>query len=295
MKHGQPGADIFYSGTVAAAREGAMRKLPAIAISADTKADRGAAAALGARLAMALLHIGAERALATPLLNVNIPPGDRWEVRATRVGTRLYDNAVVFRTDPRGQEYLWIGGASVRHEQAPGSDTEAYDEGCVSVTPLAMDLHDTATSAAAAAVAASVRGADDSHSTMAGKHAGAHPALAATRQTGARCIVARMSGTSPPSPHARATARAPARCAGFPEAGIVYKDITRCCRPARLPHHARPWRSASSRAHRRRGRHRIARVHLAARWGRALRSFVPVRSRASCQRHRPRGLRAGYG
>jgi 5'-nucleotidase len=169
MNHGlNLGADIFYSGTVAAAREGAMRQLPAIAVSADGKADRKAAAALGARLAMALLETGAARTLGKPLLNVNIPPGDRWEVRATCIGTRLYDNAVVFRTDPRGQEYLWIGGASVRHEQAPGSDTEAYDEGCVSVTPLAMDLYDAATSEAAAAVAASVRGADDSHSTMAG-------------------------------------------------------------------------------------------------------------------------------
>lgn len=170
MNHGlNLGADIFYSGTVAAAREGAMRKLPAIAISADTKADRRAAARLGARLALALLETGAERTLRTPLLNVNIPPGDRWEVRATRIGTRLYENAVVFREDPRGQEYLWIGGASVRHEQAPGSDTEAYDEGCVSVTALAMDLYDSGTAEAAAAVVAAVRApTDDSHSTIAG-------------------------------------------------------------------------------------------------------------------------------
>ena len=99
---------MFYSGTVAAAREGAIRGLPAIAISADKDAAREPAAALGARLAFATLD--AHRALGTPgkglLLNVNIPPGDQWTVRATRIGRRLYSEDVDFRVDPRGNEYL---------------------------------------------------------------------------------------------------------------------------------------------------------------------------------------------
>jgi 5'-nucleotidase len=48
---------------------------------------------------------------------------------------------VIYREDPRGKEYLWIGGSGVRHHNLiPGSDTEAYDAGVVSVTPLALDL-----------------------------------------------------------------------------------------------------------------------------------------------------------
>jgi len=142
MNHGlNLGFDVFYSGTVAAAREGALRGIPSIAISADRRADRLAAAELGAKIALAML---AEHKKApgktVPLFNVNFPPGREWPVRATKLGARLYSEDVVFREDPRGLEYLWIGGAGVRHDHVPGSDTEAYDEGVASVTPLTLDL-----------------------------------------------------------------------------------------------------------------------------------------------------------
>lgn len=144
MNHGlNLGVDAFYSGTVAAAREAALRGIPAVAVSADLAADREAAAAAGAAIAMEAAATA--RAGAAPggfLLNVNIPPGTSWPVRATCAGQRTYDHDVVFRLDPRGKEYLWIGGADVRHGDAPGSDTEAHDAGVVSVTPLTLDLTD---------------------------------------------------------------------------------------------------------------------------------------------------------
>ena len=153
MNHGlNLGSDVFYSGTVAAAREGAMKGIPAIAVSADTRAPFDVAAALGARLALAMLAQHQRAAAAPdgvapwsrriPLLNVNIPvpTGDTWTVRPTRLGSRLYEDDVVFREDPRGREYLWIGGTSVHHDEVAGSDTEAYDAGVVSITPLTLDL-----------------------------------------------------------------------------------------------------------------------------------------------------------
>jgi 5'-nucleotidase len=147
MNHGlNLGVDVFYSGTVAAAREAALRGIPSVAVSADVGADRDAAARLGAELALAALDACARAGSSNagkraPLLNVNIPPGDRWPVRATRLGARLYAESVDYRRDPRGREYLWIGGAGdVRHDQVPGSDTEAYDEGAASITPLSLDL-----------------------------------------------------------------------------------------------------------------------------------------------------------
>jgi len=73
-------------------------------------------------------------------LNVNVPPGDRWRVQATRLGARIYKDEVDFRKDPRGREYLWIGGPGAEHREVPGSDTEAYDQGIVGVTPLVLDL-----------------------------------------------------------------------------------------------------------------------------------------------------------
>jgi 5'-nucleotidase len=166
MNHGPNlGVDVFYSGTVAAAREGAMQGIPAMAISSDSASDIQAAAALGARLALELCAsqariapipkppgegssetLGSGEAAAilgprhAPLLNVNIPPGKAWRVRGARLGTRLYAHDVVFRHDPRGREYLWIGGSSAHHVAVPGSDTDAYDEGVASVTPLSLDL-----------------------------------------------------------------------------------------------------------------------------------------------------------
>ena len=142
MNHGlNLGVDVFYSGTVAAAREAAIRGIPAVAISADERADRDAAAALGAAIALAALA-GYRRAptAAAPLLSVNIPPGSAWPVRSTCLGARLYTEEVEYRRDPRGREYLWIGGAGVRHDHVPGSDTEAHDEGAASITPLTLEL-----------------------------------------------------------------------------------------------------------------------------------------------------------
>jgi 5'/3'-nucleotidase len=150
--------DVFYSGTVAAAREGALRGIPAMAASADTAANMERAAALCAKLARSLIEFAPvspaahgtdtgppigppfRRKLPAPLVNVNVPPGDDWTVASTRLGLRLYEDLVEFRTDPRGREYLWIGGGGVRHEDLSGSDTEAHDRRVVSITALQLDL-----------------------------------------------------------------------------------------------------------------------------------------------------------
>lgn len=136
------GADVFYSGTVAAAREGALRGVPAMAASADPGADPIEAAEICTKLALAMLeaHRADHDGVGAPLLNVNIPSGHGWPIVATTLGTRLYGEFVEFRSDPRGREYLWIGGGQVKHPELRGSDTAAYDEGAVSITPLLLDL-----------------------------------------------------------------------------------------------------------------------------------------------------------
>jgi 5'-nucleotidase len=144
MNHGPNlGVDVIYSGTVAAAREGAQRGIPSVAVSADPQADHEAAAAVASAIVQdfwaRVEHI-TYRERQAPLLNVNIPKGNAWSVTATRLGQRLYDDGVVYRNDPRGREYLWIGGSNVRHDQAEGTDTAAWDNGQVSVTPLTLEL-----------------------------------------------------------------------------------------------------------------------------------------------------------
>ena len=144
------GQDAFYSGTVAAAREGALRGIPAIASSASPRgADLAAVAALTSKLAQGLFdatkdtatpHPGPSVSRNTPLLNLNVPATWSGEVRRTRLGARLYEELIDVRTDPRGREYMWLGGPGVRHDPDPGSDTQAYDDGAASVTPLVLDL-----------------------------------------------------------------------------------------------------------------------------------------------------------
>ena len=137
LNHGlNLGDDVFYSGTVAAAREGALKGILSLAVSAAPDTDQPAAAALSARIARSMLDEG-EKPL---LLNVNFPAGASWPVRATRLGSRVYTESIEFRRDPRGREYLWIGGTGVEHRAIAGSDTEAFDDGVVGVTPLVLDL-----------------------------------------------------------------------------------------------------------------------------------------------------------
>ena len=138
LNHGlNLGRDVFYSGTVAAAREGALAGIPSLALSADSSAIWAAAAGLGSQLAQALFTSGLRGGR---LFNANFPPGENWTVVSTRLGERIYSGGLVARVDPRGQPYYWIGGTEVRHEHVQGSDTEAFDQGLVGLTPLVLDL-----------------------------------------------------------------------------------------------------------------------------------------------------------
>ncbi len=155
VNHGpNVGQDVFYSGTVAAAREGALRGIPALAASAHTKADFAAAAALAAELAEALLAAAPAGNPNAPqkergrgvLLNLNVPRD--WTrargVAYARLGQRFYDEVVDMRKDPRGRDYCWIGGPGVHHDDRPGTDTSLFNEGRATVSPLILDLGDEA-------------------------------------------------------------------------------------------------------------------------------------------------------
>ncbi len=139
------GNDVHYSGTVAAAMEGALLGVPAIAVSlaAAPPHDFTAAARLAVELALALV---AARPGRPALLNVNVPPGVIRGWRPARLGKRTYGNEVVTKIDPRGRRYYWIGGegGAINHD-IPGSDCNAVtEEGLASVTPLHLDATDDA-------------------------------------------------------------------------------------------------------------------------------------------------------
>jgi len=132
------GNDVHYSGTVAAAREGALRGVRSIALS-NSSTDMEGAAQYANRFCKQLLQTTAPQGQAV-LLNINFPPVPPKGVRATRLGLRLYSDDVEVRDDPRGRHYLWIGGpGGATSEPVQGADTEALEEGFISVTPISIE------------------------------------------------------------------------------------------------------------------------------------------------------------
>lgn len=132
------GSDVHYSGTVAAAREGAMRGVPALAVSQHPGGSFIDTAQHTCALVQKLLA-GSLPTDQVPLLNVNFPKAAPEGMRVTQLGQRVYEDDVLVRKDPRGMEYLWIGGPGIEHHHQEGSDTEAIDAGFASITPLKLD------------------------------------------------------------------------------------------------------------------------------------------------------------
>lgn len=136
------GHDIYYSGTVAGAREAAIRGVTGVAVSTHPHADLGVAARICGCVVMAVIDLS-QRMAAPFVLNVNVPSSaDGSKFRATRPGRRTYGEGVDFRLDPRGREYLWIGGTGVYHQAERGTDTYAFDRDEVSISwlPLASPV-----------------------------------------------------------------------------------------------------------------------------------------------------------
>jgi 5'-nucleotidase len=145
------GEDTLYSGTVAAAMEGFLFGVPAIAFSLAHKgwAHLDAAARAARRVVEAAI---ADPSFAAPgtapwLLNVNIPDrpdADKLPWATTRLGRRHASEPVIAQQNPRGDTIYWIGPVGDAREAGAGTDFHAVAEGRVSITPLQVDLTDHA-------------------------------------------------------------------------------------------------------------------------------------------------------
>ncbi|EFO81800.1 stationary-phase survival protein SurE [Oscillochloris trichoides DG-6] len=138
------GSDLLYSGTVAAAMEGIIFGLPAIAVSQNnghrSPQDFRAAEAAVTRIVQQVCQ---RQIPAGVLLNINIPdlpPEQVRGIQVARLGQRTYRDELVVRHDPRGRPYYWIGGAEPEDLHEEGTDVAAIATGYVSVTPVHMDL-----------------------------------------------------------------------------------------------------------------------------------------------------------
>ncbi|RZI40565.1 5'/3'-nucleotidase SurE [Herbaspirillum sp. HC18] len=135
------GDDTLYSGTVAAATEGFLFGIPAIAFS---QVEKGwAHIETAARIAREIVERNFSMLQKPYLLNVNIPNlpyGDIRGIRATRLGKRHESEPVVKTQDPHGREIFWIGPAGKAKDAGDGTDFHAVANRYVSITPLQIDL-----------------------------------------------------------------------------------------------------------------------------------------------------------
>jgi 5'-nucleotidase len=133
------GDDIFYSGTVGAAREATFFGLPSIAVSLAerTPGDYAPAAGFAARLAALVLERGLPE---RTLLNVNVPPGTVGWAAITVQGRREHAGSVQQGLDSRSQAYYWIEEEREGWVRDEMSDIHAVRAGLVSVTPIQTDM-----------------------------------------------------------------------------------------------------------------------------------------------------------
>jgi 5'-nucleotidase len=138
------GEDVTYSGTVAAAMEATLFKVPAIAFSQVCEDRQNIKWPTAERYAPEVI----ERLLSMPwpddvLVNVNFPDRLADEVAGVRVtiqGKRKIGDTLLERVDPRGEPYLWIGALREDPQTREGTDLAAVAAGYVSVTPIHLDM-----------------------------------------------------------------------------------------------------------------------------------------------------------
>ena len=145
------GDDITYSGTVAAALEGIVLGIPAIAVSqqaiggemdfrAGYRYDFSTAAAFAARLVEELERVPIPEGT---LLNVNVPWRDVTGARACRLGKRIYRDRLELKEEEGGRKRYRIYGEQPGFHEEEGTDFAAIGDGAIAVTPLHFDLTDT--------------------------------------------------------------------------------------------------------------------------------------------------------
>jgi 5'-nucleotidase len=149
------GDDITYSGTVAAALEGIVLGIPAIAVSQQAhegrldswtgrewqREDFEQAAAFAARMVEELEHVPMPEAT---LLNVNCPAGEVTGASACKLGKRIYRDNLALAEEQDGRRRYHIYGEEPGYQREEGTDFAAVAAGRIAVTPLHFDLTDQA-------------------------------------------------------------------------------------------------------------------------------------------------------
>jgi 5'-nucleotidase len=135
------GDDITYSGTVAAALEGIMLGIPAIAVSLASGHDFEPLARFVARMVDELDEVPMPNGT---LLNVNGPGGQVKGACACRLGKRVYNDKMELTEEEGGRRRYRLYGQEPGYQHEDGTDFAAIADGLIAVTPIHFDLTDQA-------------------------------------------------------------------------------------------------------------------------------------------------------
>jgi 5'-nucleotidase len=133
------GENVYYSGTVGAAREATIYGLPAFAVSVVSR-GKDYQFADAARFARSLAQVVLKEGLPNQvLLNVNVPQPWQGGVRFVRQSRKITRNQLQEGTDPRGRRYFWLHEQQRDQDIEPETDYAAIAERAIAVTPLHLD------------------------------------------------------------------------------------------------------------------------------------------------------------
>lgn len=136
------GNNIIYSGTVAAAVEGAVSGIPSIAFSLDSFSPNSFATSKAVIYKVLNLLLDNKPPTGT-ILNVNIPnckPEDLKGYRSTFQGKQYFDDNFDERIDPRGRKYYWMTGKINDDDEDLDCDGFAVKNNYVSITPINFEM-----------------------------------------------------------------------------------------------------------------------------------------------------------
>ncbi len=142
------GQDIFYSGTVSAAREATIWDIPSFAISLDldphkpqpeSKLHYETAAKIAIQVIKSFQKLDMPKHV---LININVPNKPMSQIKGIKVarqGFRHYSGSVLKRLDHRGRDYFWVGGKYLGFQKEEGTDCHWVDRGFATLSPLKLD------------------------------------------------------------------------------------------------------------------------------------------------------------
>jgi len=147
------GQDVYYSGTVSAAREACILGIPSLAVSlsidfarapAESKIHYSSAAKIAVKLLKQIRKTKTKMPKHT-LLNLNVPDLPLSKIKGmklARQGFRYYSGSILRRRDHRGKDYYWVGGSYEGYSKDAGTDCMTVESGYASLTPLKLDSTD---------------------------------------------------------------------------------------------------------------------------------------------------------